>query len=637
MKRLARLTASAPSLVACSALALIGCGGDHALQSSSQLADVTVAATAIPSDGQCAHIIVTRLADFQSTEFRGLLAGATIKAPLGEGRVTATAYPTPCGSEPAAAPWTADAQTVTFVKGANTVTLNFHQTVDAGIDANFDDTKPLVVRAGSQVRISRNGEDTAGPNFALDGWEVKQLTLPPAAVSETVVFSLEGKGVDYTPRGMARMPDGSFVFQLAEVLTPLYSFSATGAPLGRWPISYPAGTTQWDNTDGLEAIDATHLVRTGWLNKPIGCDAAGDHCKQSGIEILEKKTAADGSTFVQVVNQIFLPELATEALNAEYPVGVAPVGARFAVTLLPDSGTTLVLLNADGTVAAGPKAMPAAEDIEGLFDDGAGRLVGVGYTGNLTTYSDSDLTPRAGETGNVGEGVGFGAPLRLAWRSAGAGSFLAWNGQRLVSATPDFGAIGDLGIDSSSSVNTISDLEYKPDTDELLLLDRFPAGGAPTVVAYNLTTRAQTTTVTLQPGLSVTLRPWGVAYIPSTHQLVAHYRRAGSADATLDAVAFVHNADGTLATKFDLAKWGFTRINSVRYDSVHDQLVFLAVDAGGVVRIVTTDRAFAPKRSYRTDALPDLAELAPMSTGPFAGDFGVVQSQPSYFARVLLP
>jgi hypothetical protein len=636
MKRHVRLTALAQSLIASSALALGGCAGE--VQSATQMADVTVAATAIPADGQCAHIVVTRLADFQTTEFRGLLVGATIKAPLGEDRVTATAYPTPCASEPASAPWTADAQTQTFVTGANTVTLNFHQTVDANINPNFDNTRPLVVRAGSQVRISRNGEDIAGPNFALDGWEVKQLTLPPAAVRETVVFSLDGKGVPYTPRGMARMPDGSFVFQLSEVTAPLYAFSATGAPLAQWAVSYPAGTNQWDNTDGIEAIDATHLVRTGWSNRPFGCDATGAHCKQSGLDILEKRTAADGSTFVAVTKQIFLPELAAEALNTEYPVGVTPVGARFAVAVLPNVGTTtsLVLLNADGTAAAGPKVL-ASNDIEGLFDDGAGRLVAVDYVGNLSTYNDTDLTPRAGETGSLGEGVGFAVPGRLTWRSAGSGSLIAFNANnRLVSATPDFASITDLGIDLSS-FNQVGGVEYKSDTDELLLMDRVPAGGTPTVVAYNLTTKAKTTTTTLQPGLAVTLRPWSLAYVPSTHQLVAHYRRAGSADPTLDAVAFVHNADGTLATKFDLAKWGFARINSVRYDSARDQLLFLVVDTGGVTRIVTTDRSFTPKRSYRTDALPDLSDLALMSNGPFAGDYGVTQAQPSYFARISLP
>jgi hypothetical protein len=636
MKRHVRLTALAQSLIAGSALALGGCAGQ--VQSATEMADVTVAAAAIPADGQCAHIVVTRLADFQTTEFRGLLVGATIKAPLGEDRVTATAYPTPCASEPASAPWTADAQTQTFVTGANTITLNFHQTVDANINPNFDDTQPLVVRAGSQVRISRNGEDIAGPNFALDGWEVKQLTLPPAAVKETVVFSLDGKGVPYTPRGMARMPDGSFVFQLSEVSAPLYAFSATGAALGQWAVSYPAGTTQWDNTDGLEAVDATHLVRTGWVQRPNGCDATGAHCKQSGLDILEKRTAADGSTVVVVTKQIFLPELAAEALNTEYPVGVAPVGARFAVAVLPNAGTTtsLVLLNADGTAAVGPKVV-ASNDVEGLFDDGAGRLVAVDYLGNLSTYNDTDLTPRAGETASLGEGVGFAAPVRLTWRSAGSGSLIAFNGSnRLVSATPDFASITDLGIDLSSFTQ-VGGVEYKSDTDELLLMDRFPANATPTVVAYSLTTKAKTTSTTLQPGLAVTLRPWGVAYIPSTHQLVAHYRRAGSADPTLDAVAFVHNADGTLATKFDLAQWGFARISSVRYDSGRDQLLFLVVDTSGVTRIVTTDRSFNPKRSYRTDVLPDLSDLTLMSNGPFAGDYGVTQAQPSYFARIALP
>jgi hypothetical protein len=600
------------------------------------MADVIVTATAIPTDGQCAHIVVTRLADFQSSEYRGLLIGATVKAPLGEDRVTATAYPPPCGTEPGVVPWTADPQTVNLVSGPNTVTLNFHQNVDVGIDPNFDDTKPLVVRGGSQVRISRNGEDTAGPNFALDGWEVKQLSLPPAPVGETVLFSLEGKGLPYTPLGLARTPDGNFIAQVSEVLEPLYVFTATGERADRWRVSYPVSMTQWNNTDAIEAIDATHFVRTGWLNRPIGCDADGLHCKQSGIEILEKKSGADGAFYVEVTKQIFLPELATEELNTEYPVGVAPVGSRFAVSVLSNNGgTSLVLLNADGTVAAGPTALPASNDIEGIFDDGAGRIIGLDYDGTLTTYNDTDLTPRAGETGYLGEGVGFGAPFRLTWRRAGGGSFIAYNSQRLVYATPDFSSISDVGIDLSG-FSLLSGVEYRADTDELLVMDRFP-GGLPTVVSFNLASKTQTGSVMLQPGLSVTVRPLGLAYMSSTNQYAVHYRRTSGADATLDAVVFIHNADGSLGGKFDLAKLGFTKITSVRYNAAADELVFLVVDATKATRILTTDRAFTPKRSYRTDALPDVVDLAPITSGGFIGDYGVVQSQPSYFARIALP
>ena len=105
-------------------------------------------------------------------------------------------------------------------------------------------------------------------------------------------------------------------------------------------------------------------------------------------------------------------------------MGVAPVGNKFAVTVLANAGgTALVLINRDGTVAAGPVAIPAANDIEGIFDDGAGRIVGIDYNGQLTTYNDTDLAPRAGETGNLGEGVGFGVPFRLAWRPAGGGAY----------------------------------------------------------------------------------------------------------------------------------------------------------------------------------------------------------------------
>lgn len=624
------------TLAAATALALAGCGGTHSA-ASAQLADVIVTTATIPTDGRCTHIVVTRLADFQTTEYRGLLAGASIKAPLGEGRVTATAYPTPCTSEPETPPWTADPQTVTFVSGPNTVKLAFHQTADASIDPSFDDTSALVVRSGSQVRVSRNGEDIAGPNFALDGWEVKQLTLPPAAVSERVVFSLEGKGLPSTPVGMARTPDGSFAFQLSDTGAPLYVFSATGAALGTWPVSYPAGTTQWSNTDGIEAIDATHFVRTGWANRPFKCDASGNHCQQSGLDILEKKSATDGTTYVEVTRQILLPELASEALNTEYPVGVTPLGGRFAVSVLGDVGTTLVLLNSDGTVAVGPVVYAAADDIEGLADDGTGRLVGLTYTGALTTYNGADLTARAGEVGSLGEGVGFAAPFRLTWRSGGGGSLIAYNGQRLVSTTPDFASVTDLGIDlAGNNLFALRGVEYKADTDELLLLDLNSA--PPAVLSFNLTTKAKTSSVTLQPGLSFTPRPFGLAYVPSTKQLVTHYRRPGTADPTVDAVVYVHNADGTVAAKTDLGKYGFTKVATVRYNAAGDEIVCIASDAKGTVRIVTLDRAsLTAKRSYRADALPDLVDLAPLTSGPYAGDYGVVQSQPSYFARIALP
>jgi len=338
-----------------------------------------------------------------------------------------------------------------------------------------------------------------------------------------------------------------------------------------------------------------------------------------------------------VTKQIFLPELPTATLNAWYPVGVAPIGNKFAVSVLPDSGgTTLVVLNADGSVAAGPVALPNANDIEGLFDDGAGHLVGLDYHGTLTEYNDSNLSALAA-TGNVGEGVGFMA-VRLAWRSSGAGSFVASDGNRnLVYATPDFSSTSSVGIDTSG-LNNITGLDYKPATDELLVMDRFPNSGVPTVVTFNLTTKAQTSSVTLQPGVTGKFRAWSLAYLPSTNQTVVNYRRnAGNTDPTLDAVAFVHNADGTLASKFDLAPLGFTAISSVRYDAANDQLIFIAVDSIGVTRIVTTDRAGKPKRAYRADALPGLADVTPMSNGPYAGDYGIVQGQPSFYARIALP
>ncbi len=105
------------------------------------------------------------------------------------------------------------------------------------------------------------------------------------------------------------------------------SSSAAGAYLASWPVVYPADKIRWDSTDGLEAIDGTYLVRTGYLNAPIGCDPNGVGCVQAGIEILELTTDTSGAPVFLVTQQILLPE----PYNLVYPVGVAKVGANFAV------------------------------------------------------------------------------------------------------------------------------------------------------------------------------------------------------------------------------------------------------------------------------------------------------------------
>jgi len=112
----------------------------------------------------------------------------------GEQRVTATAYPQPCTSEPATAPWSIAPLTVTFAAGANTLPLEFKRNTPVTIAPVFDtDPQPLLVEPGSYVRTGRNGEDIAGPNYALDGWEVRQFVTG----GERVLFSTRGKGLPY--------------------------------------------------------------------------------------------------------------------------------------------------------------------------------------------------------------------------------------------------------------------------------------------------------------------------------------------------------------------------------------------------------------------------------------------------------
>src|SRR5262245_52152379 len=301
--------------------------------------EVTVmVAAATPVDGACTHITLTRLSDFSITEFRGALDGAAFQARAGDNHVTATAYPAPCTVEPAQPPWRADEQLVELLAGQNVLHLNFASDVDVVVDPTCEGQgDPVAIAPGSLVRTGRNGEDAAGPNFSLDGFEVKAIGIPPAAPSEAVLFSVEGKGPPYSPRGMAVLPGGRFVFQVAELDQPLHVFDAAGNHLDTWTQGpLPGGLVAWSNTDGLDAIDATHLVRTGFLDIGFNCDVDGENCTFSGIDVLTIQPA--GSGFRAVVTQQFaLPQPA----GSEYAVGVTAVANGYVVATLPSGGTRL--------------------------------------------------------------------------------------------------------------------------------------------------------------------------------------------------------------------------------------------------------------------------------------------------------
>lgn len=622
------------------AMAGISCQAGDAREAGEASAYITTTAT-IPSDGACTHIIATRLSDFAVSEYRGVLSGGSFSVLPGDTRVTATAYPEPCSVEPSPSPWIADEQITTFTGGANTLMLQFHENASVAIDPTFDGPGQLVLRAGSPVRLGRNGEDAAGPGFALDGWDVKRIALPPAAPSETVLFSTQGKGgLPGSPRGLAALPDGSFVVQVGDPAEPLRLFGATGAFLESWPVVYPSTAIRFDTTDGLEAIDATHLVRTGVLDAPIHCDPSGAGCLQAGLDILELATAVDGSRELRVARQLFLPELPGQPLNLEFPVGITPVGTGFAVVTIPSDGSAqqLTLLDADGAVVAGP--VPVTGDVEGLFVAPDGRLGALDYHGHLTMRDAATLAERPGETAFYPDGIDLSVPFASAWDSA-TNSFLSLTQEgRLVSFSPT-GPVTDVGIDLSVYVSP-SGVAHRADTGQIGIADGLPpidpVTGAriPTVDFYDPSTRTRATTVTLQ-GIDLPARSRTIAYVPGRQQIISHYRRPGGvADAALDAVVYTHRLDGTLAGSFDLAPAGFTRVHTVSYVPASDELAISAADDSGVERLVIVAPDGHPKRSYRLDAIGDVIYVAPITSGPSAGDLGAIENQPSNFFQISL-
>jgi hypothetical protein len=624
-------------LGACATAGGGGSDGDGMVQ-----VEVKAASAAFPIDGQCAHVIVTRTSDFLVSEYLGPLDGATFQAHTGEHRVTATAFPEPCNADPAQPAWNTDAQLVTFANGQNTLKLDFKKNVNVDLDPTFTDAEPapLSVRAGSTVRIGRNGEGAAGPSYSLDGWELKSIALPPAAQQETVLFSTEGKGPSYSPRGVASLADGTFVFGVAE-LSPVWHFSAGGALLETWPV-LPAGGGMivWDNTDGIATIDDSHFVRTGWLNLPIGCDANGNGCIQSGLDILEKQTAADGTTQLVVTQQV-LPNAPGLDINVAYPVGVtATSDGKFVVAFLSNDivdTSELVKLNADGTLAAGPANVSG--DVEGLFQDGA-RIIAVDYEGVVTTHDAATLAPGP-DAARYDDGVGVSLVFRMAWsESTNRLITLASDiDHRLAFANPDFTAISNLTIDLSQFV-ALTAMEVKNDSNELLLGDR-PASPPdasgnryPLVHVYDLATQTETRQILLQ-GVPQPTRTFGFAYLPAAQQLASFYRRPNQPPDPIDSMVFLHHTDGSFAGSFDLrASAGVVRIAWITALPASNELLVAARDTTGVLRLIVTSPSGQPKRSYRVDSVGGIGATAQITTGQYAGDVGATIGQPSQYLRL---
>lgn len=598
--------------------------------------DVTVTvAAATPDDAVCTHITLNRLSDFSITEFRGNLDGASFRARAGDNHVSAIAYPPPCAVEPAAPPWRAAEQIAVLVPGTNLLHLQFNSDADVVVDPTFDGPgDPIAIEPGSRVRLGRNGEDAAGPNFSLDGFEVKAIGLPPGPRSETVLFSVEGKGLPYSPRGMATLPGGRFVFQVSELDAPLHVFDGAGNHTDTWtqaPLA--AGFVAWSNTDGLDAIDATHLVRTGFLDAGFNCDADGAGCTFSGIDVLTVEPAGGGSR-VRVTQQLALPQPA----GSEFAVGVTAVTNGYVVATLPDGGTRLTLLGFDGTVLAQSGVLPG--DIEGLFADASGRLVGVDYEGHVTTYN-ADLTPRAGETAAYLVGANAANVVSLVWRDRGAGSFLGLTlDPHLFSISPDGSAATASPIDLST-VSGPSGIDYRPDTDELLIIERQspvdPTTGTriPRAQVFDAATGAPHGAIRLEPGAALPLRGRTIAFASWAQQLASHYRH-GTPDPGLDAIVFVHNLDGTLATSFNLRPFGFTRIDAINALPDSQELAIMVRDISGHARLVLTELNGTPHRSLRLDGL-SLADIAAITSGPFAGSIAATEGQPSFLERIALP
>jgi hypothetical protein len=621
------------------AIAIAGCSGQETVPGDDLgAAQLHVRAPlATEPDQQCMQIDAMRFSDFSHTGYLGPTNGARFNTREGDTRITAIAFGGNCNVPPPwdEAPWVADQLVVTLNRGRNDVLLTFRPNALVVVDTDFQDQPPLVATEELRADIGRNGEDVAfagGHAYGLDGWDVVRLDLPApgegaGAGTQTPLFSTQGPpaGIPYSPRGLAATPGGLLVFAVGEPFQNVWAFTEAGAFVETWNIlPRPPGMLDPDFTDGFDAIDEEHFVRTGLVQQGFNCDENG--CAQNSLlEILEKVHNPDGSTSLQITEQI--PLTGTDVL------GVTAVGGRFAVSFIPfQEPGNLSLIEADGTVVANAEGA----SLEGLFHDPAnGRIGAVSYGGSLTMFTDDTLVA-TGDTAHYPDALGANAPASIAWSST-------TNEYIVLATTDDYhftmasedGATGSTVAADFSSILLPSSVEYLPGPQQIAVLDRFPPQDnvslGPRITLYGAGGGAPVGTIILG-GIARPFRSIGLGYIASIDELVSTHRTPGNP--VNDAKFYRHDLAGNLTWVGDLGPWGMQRISSASWLPATDELIFLGVDTGGTPRWVVTDHSGNPHRSYRADGVID---GAPITSGPSFGKLGAVNGQPSELVRLSLP
>jgi hypothetical protein len=255
-------------------------------------------------------------------------------------------------------------------------------------------------------------------------------------------------------------------------------------------------------------------------------------------------------------------------------------------------------------------------------------------------FEAADASPRP-EMASYSDGLGFRLPRALAWNGA-AGAFLALSlEKRLVSMTPDVTSVTDLPIDLSGYLDP-RNMDYRPDGNQVAIADRVPpvdpmtGTRIPRVDFYDLATSTLTDSTWLG-GLPPTVPMMlSLAYVPGRQEIVSHFQIPNNGPEPIDSVVYTHRLDGSIAGVFDLRPLGISRVVAVNYLPATDELLCTVMDITGQVRLLVTTPTGEPRRSYRIDPIAGLSDLAPITSGPYAGDLGVVFSDPSEYLRVAL-
>jgi hypothetical protein len=498
--------------------------------------------------------------------------------------------------------------------------------------------QPARVPIVSRARIGGYSEDIAfvksGPlkdHIALlEGYEIYTVPSKKKDNDNGSFARLCGISIpefDQFPNGLTFIEsEGLFALNNAPYPDQLFLFDQSCTYKGTRKIQYLNSTYRPKHIEGLAYIPASSPRFPDHLLMVVLDDLVGGPTR---IEVIRR----DGV----VVSEIF---------RADWPAEFPGLGLADVTFFAPDRLLVTVFgannvwtMDFDGNILSGPVTLAGAEAIgEGVVQTSDGRLVVSDAPQSLLFY-DQNLNHQSESDRHDVLGLNLNVPRGIAWNSD-TNQFLITHDTDFVANTPGIAAV-PATLDSATPLVSLSpgffrQTIYLPG-EQLSAVLRWAPGNQRAILLFNSdgTPNSQISLTAAALGQNLG-QPVSLTYIPTTNEFVVGFNGVPGPDQAAERRSLrVISRAGALVRTIDLTSTGLAGVTGIEYFEDPGGGGGRLLIMGGVVgRALVTDLN-GNSRDANGNLLREVnlrvklglitkADIAAITTGPFAGAFAVV-------------